>query len=233
MAAKILIFCKSNRILPIGVFWGAESESETKIAKFKMVDPIWRPKFNFIQIEQYFDYRGFLGCWVQIKRSKLQNSKLWIQYGGQNFRFSQIRKYFTYGIFRSTEFDSDVKVANFKMATNISALYKSGNIFRKLIYLKLFIWRCMYRGFLWRWAWIRGQKWEIQNLGSNMAVNFILFHKLIGIMWKCAKNPAWISRVGIPAEKRAEIFPEEKIEKFSCRNSCRKTCKKWYTKIPA
>ena len=37
MPAKISIFCKSNSILPKGVFWGAESESEVKIAKIQNV----------------------------------------------------------------------------------------------------------------------------------------------------------------------------------------------------
>ena len=41
---------------------------------------------------------------------------------------------------------------------------------------------------------------------------------------KCTKNPA---------EKGAEIFPEEEIEIFFCTDSCRKTCKKYCIKIPA
>ena len=45
MVAKIVIFRQTNSILAIGVFWGAESELVVKIAKFKMVDPIWRPNF--------------------------------------------------------------------------------------------------------------------------------------------------------------------------------------------
>ena len=45
MAAKIFIFYTLNSILPIGVFWGAESESGVKIAKFEMANPIWRQKF--------------------------------------------------------------------------------------------------------------------------------------------------------------------------------------------
>ena len=40
MAAKVSIFCKSNSILPTGIFWGAESDSEVKIAKFKMAAKI-------------------------------------------------------------------------------------------------------------------------------------------------------------------------------------------------
>ena len=47
MAAKILIFRKSNIIQPMGVFWGAESDSGVKITKFKMADPIYRPRFKF------------------------------------------------------------------------------------------------------------------------------------------------------------------------------------------
>ena len=57
MAAKILIFSKSNSILPTGVFWGAESEPEVKIAKFKMTDPIWRPKFQVFANQTVFCLR--------------------------------------------------------------------------------------------------------------------------------------------------------------------------------
>ena len=62
MAAKILIICKSNSILPKGVFWGAESESEVKIAKFKMADPIWRPKCQFFANQTVFCLKGFFGA---------------------------------------------------------------------------------------------------------------------------------------------------------------------------
>ena len=47
MAGKIVIFCKSDIILHIGVSWGAECEPENKLAKFKLADPLRRPKFLY------------------------------------------------------------------------------------------------------------------------------------------------------------------------------------------
>ena len=44
MAAKILIFFTSKSVFPIKVFWGSDFESGVKIARFKMMDPIWWPK---------------------------------------------------------------------------------------------------------------------------------------------------------------------------------------------
>ena len=94
MAATILIFCKSNSILPKGVFWGAESESEVKIAKFKMTDPIYRPKYRFFANQTVFCLKGFFMALSPNPRLKLQNSKWRIQYGGDNFNFLQIKQYF-------------------------------------------------------------------------------------------------------------------------------------------
>ena len=53
---------------------------------------------------------------------------------------------------------------------------------KKWIYLKLVISGYMYRGFLGRWARVRGQNWEIRNGGSNMAAKIISFRKLIDII---------------------------------------------------
>ena len=94
MAAKISIFCKSNSILPKGVFRRAESESEVKIAKFKMADPIWRQKFRFSANQTVFCLKGVFGALSPNPRTKLRNSKWRIQYGGQNFNYLQIKQYF-------------------------------------------------------------------------------------------------------------------------------------------
>ena len=64
MTAKILIFLQKKQYFAYLGFLGAESESEVRIAKFKMADRIWRPKFQFftMQIKQNFVYRVFWGA---------------------------------------------------------------------------------------------------------------------------------------------------------------------------
>ena len=61
MAAKFLFFRISNSFLAIGVFGAAESEFEVKIAKLRMADRTWWPKFSFFANQTEFAYRGFLG----------------------------------------------------------------------------------------------------------------------------------------------------------------------------
>ena len=119
MAAKILIFCKLNSIFPIGVFRGAESESEFKIAKFKMAYPIWGPKFQFSQIKPSFGYRVFLRHWAQIrgKIEKIQNGVFKIVAKILIFRKSDTVS--SIGVLRYAEFESEVKIAKFMIAETI------------------------------------------------------------------------------------------------------------------
>ena len=91
---KIEVFYQINKSYSIGVFWGAESESKVEIAKLKMADPIWRPKFRFFANQTVFCLKGFFRALSPNPRLKLQNSKWRIQYGGDNFNFLQIKQYF-------------------------------------------------------------------------------------------------------------------------------------------
>ena len=79
MAVKILIFCKSNSILPVGFFWALSPNLRSKLKNSKWRIQYGGQNFSFLQIKQYLAYRGFLGHWVRIRG---QNCK--IQNGGSN-----------------------------------------------------------------------------------------------------------------------------------------------------
>ena len=94
MAAKILVFRKSNSILPIGVFWGAEFESEVKIAKFKMAVKI----LIFCKSNSILPIGVFLGAESE-SEFKIAKFKMAYPIWGPKFQFSQIKPSFGYRVF--------------------------------------------------------------------------------------------------------------------------------------
>ena len=84
MAAKIINFRELIDIIPAVVFWSADHDYEDKIRKFKIADPIWRPKYWFSINTTILHLQVFFGALSMISRSNSTNSKWQIQYGGQN-----------------------------------------------------------------------------------------------------------------------------------------------------
>ena len=87
MAVKILIFCKSNSILPVGFFWALSPNLRSKLKNSKWRIQYGGQNFNFLQIKLNFAYRVFFEALSPNPRSKLQNFKIAYSISRQKLEF--------------------------------------------------------------------------------------------------------------------------------------------------
>ena len=102
--------------LSVEVFWGAESESGVKNAKFKMAVKVFmfRKPVNIIPM-------GFFRALPIDSEVELQYSSWWIQYRGQSLNVKIINRISYLWGFSGSEYDFEVEIAKFKMTDPIVA----------------------------------------------------------------------------------------------------------------
>ena len=121
----------------------------------------------------------FFGALSPNLRSKLQNLKWWIRYGGQNFNFSQIKLYFDCRVFLERGFL--IRGQNWKIKNGGSNFYKYNNIVPSGIYGAL---NPNLRSKL------QNSKWSIEYVGRNFSVSHVYCRKFLNIFLKLIlKNP--------------------------------------------